>query len=343
MHDPFIHARNAALLALAATADVFNETDCASKLVPAIAPALIDKESLIRTQASKTLNIYIGRIKELTADYPDTEQPPADARTSKSDPVPRMSTPADTGWAGWAISSFTKKIGGALPGGAIESKDSLAPAIVLQPTVTAAPEHPAGTPAATAAVPVRRTIPGRAASSSFASSSTVAVDDNDDAGDWGAMEDADDADVTLWDSVEPDRFFDAPLLQETGSCPVGCNSAPHNTGNGVTKTTTTTLPAKQSNFGPKTFTLSRGGDDDDIDFEALVKGGAAAKKKALLTGLARESLPTAAGKGPAAGGRASMGGVLSATTRKTLPLSLPPPKKDVDEDDADAWGDGWDG
>lgn len=44
LRDPFVHARNAALLALGATADLFTEDDCAAKILPAICPSLVDKE-----------------------------------------------------------------------------------------------------------------------------------------------------------------------------------------------------------------------------------------------------------------------------------------------------------
>lgn len=47
LRDPFVHARNAALLALAATSDAFSEDDCASKILPAICPSLVDKEKYI--------------------------------------------------------------------------------------------------------------------------------------------------------------------------------------------------------------------------------------------------------------------------------------------------------
>ncbi len=39
-----MHARNASLLALAATSDVFTEDDCATKIMPALCPSLVDKE-----------------------------------------------------------------------------------------------------------------------------------------------------------------------------------------------------------------------------------------------------------------------------------------------------------
>jgi SCY1-like protein 1 len=44
LRDPFVHARNAALLALAATADLYSEEDCATKLMPLMCPSLVDKE-----------------------------------------------------------------------------------------------------------------------------------------------------------------------------------------------------------------------------------------------------------------------------------------------------------
>lgn len=44
VRDPFVHARNAGLLAFGATLDCFSEDDCASKIMPAICPSLLDKE-----------------------------------------------------------------------------------------------------------------------------------------------------------------------------------------------------------------------------------------------------------------------------------------------------------
>lgn len=109
MKDPFVHARNAALLALAATADLFSDDDCATKILPGICPSMVDKEKLVRDQANKTMEIYLARVKKYAQTLPDTVIQPAAVAGEK----PRMGTPAvdASGWAGWAISSFTNKLG----------------------------------------------------------------------------------------------------------------------------------------------------------------------------------------------------------------------------------------
>jgi SCY1-like protein 1 len=110
LRDPFLHARNAALLALAATSDLFSEEDCAVKLLPVMCPSLVDKEKTIRDQATKTVDIYLTRIKKHAQTMPDSVLPPPSA-TAAGGVSPRMGTPAnDTSWAGWAISSFTKNL-----------------------------------------------------------------------------------------------------------------------------------------------------------------------------------------------------------------------------------------
>lgn len=47
LRDPFVHARNAALQALAATSDLYTDDDCASKILPGLCPSLIDKERCV--------------------------------------------------------------------------------------------------------------------------------------------------------------------------------------------------------------------------------------------------------------------------------------------------------
>ncbi|KAL8961582.1 MAG: hypothetical protein Q9193_001887 [Seirophora villosa] len=109
LRDPFVHARNAALLAFAATSDLFNEDDCAIKVLPALCPMLIDKKKLVRDQASKTFDVYTQRVRKYANSLPDTAVPPSTAATVHGT-IPRVETPQnDIGWAGWAVSSFTNK------------------------------------------------------------------------------------------------------------------------------------------------------------------------------------------------------------------------------------------
>ena len=113
LRDPFVHARNAALMALAATADIFSEDECATRMLPAICPSLVDKEKIIRDQANKTLNIYLERVRKYSTTLPDTALPPTE---NASAPSTRISTPQPgmgNQLVGWAISSFTNKLAAA--------------------------------------------------------------------------------------------------------------------------------------------------------------------------------------------------------------------------------------
>ena len=123
LRDPFVHARNAALLALATTSDLFNDDDCAIKILPALCPSLIDKEKLVRDQANKCFDVFFQRIRKYGNSLPDTILPPPSV-ASTNGATPRMGTPQNdsAGWAGWAISSFTNKLGAA--SGEMQSKAS---------------------------------------------------------------------------------------------------------------------------------------------------------------------------------------------------------------------------
>ncbi|CAK4033088.1 inactive serine threonine- kinase scy1 [Lecanosticta acicola] len=113
LRDPFVHARNAALMALAATADVFSEEDCATKMLPAICPSLVDKEKMIRDQANKTLNIYLDRVRKYAQTLSDTVLPTPGTASAGGTRVNSPQPSNQPGWTGWAISSFTNKLGSA--------------------------------------------------------------------------------------------------------------------------------------------------------------------------------------------------------------------------------------
>ena len=112
LRDPFIHARNAALMALCATIDIYSEDDCATKILPVLCLSLIDKDKIVRDQANKTLDTYLQRVRKYTATMADTRLLPLEKATGAAQPT-RIESQTDPSWAGWAISSFTGKLASA--------------------------------------------------------------------------------------------------------------------------------------------------------------------------------------------------------------------------------------
>jgi SCY1-like protein 1 len=239
LRDPFLHARNAALLALSAACDLFNETDCATKLVPAIASVLVDKEKVVRTQAQKTLDLYLARIRILTANYPDTEQAPAVADAATV--VPGREEAGS--WAGWAISSFTKKVAS---GDISRGKSPLPPT----------EDRPSSAPVADAPV---RPAPRMAASTNALQSAAAQEpagfleEDDDDVDGWGALDEP---------PPQPRESQPTTVADSWGQSVSAQNGPVRNT------LGTSTKPSGVSQFGPKPFTLA----EEEVDFEALVGG-----------------------------------------------------------------------
>lgn len=193
LRDPFVHARNAALMALAATSDVFPEEDCANKMLPAICPCLVDKEKMIRDQANRTLDIYLGRIRKYGTTLPDTVLPPPESASAGGT---RVSTPQPSQqgnqWMGWAISSFTNKLSTAT--GEIQPNGT--GALTPSDRVTSPPANGISSPPPglhhTASAPA---VPRVASNLRTAAAAPVVEDfDNDDSG-WGNMDDDDPTDA----------------------------------------------------------------------------------------------------------------------------------------------------
>jgi SCY1-like protein 1 len=206
LRDPFVHARNAALMSLGATVEYFSDEDSALRILPVVTPLLIDKEKMIRDQANRTMDIFLQKIRKAAASMPDTVLPPPQATDAQA---PRMGTPQATesaGWTGWAISSFTNKLSSAAGDMQTNGSGPSSP-------------HPAQSPKATTARLAtasasnlhRQAVKSPTPDASRATSpnpSTVAnaflapevIRDDDDVGDsWGDMGDMDD-----------DGFVDAP-------------------------------------------------------------------------------------------------------------------------------------
>jgi SCY1-like protein 1 len=202
LRDPFVHGRNAALMALAATADIYPEDDCASKMLPAICPCLVDKEKMIRDQANKTMNIYLDRIRKYATTLPDSVLPPPQ---SQSAGPTRVSSPQPTGsnqWMGWAISSFTNKLGTA--SGNIEPNSDGALPTSLERSSSTPPANGTTVRPQSHTMPSAPAVP-RAPSNlrTFSSAPAADVEDEDFGDGWGDLDDNDTSVADAWGTDEP--------------------------------------------------------------------------------------------------------------------------------------------
>lgn len=201
LRDPFMHARNAALMALGATAEYFNDDDSANRVLPVICPALIDKEKIIRDQASRTMDIYLQKVRKAAAAMPDSALPPpqsADASTAQASTV-QPDASSGSSWAGWAISSFTNKLTAAA--GEMQTANSSTPAAV-SPSLGSEVKKPVTSSASTLHRQTLTSPPPASGPSTPSVASAIAGqflpdDDDDDAADaWGDLQDEDPFETT---------------------------------------------------------------------------------------------------------------------------------------------------
>ena len=312
LRDPFVHARNAALLALSATADLFSEEDCAIKLLPIMCSSLVDKEKIIRDQAQKSVDIYIARIRKYAATMPDTVLPPPGVATAGAG-APRMGTPAnDSSWTGWAISSFTNKMAstsgdiqaGSASNGAAEQRPSSVPlAATSKPPVPLAskPGMQIHSTRSTASIP---TVTSPNPVPSF---DDEAEDFNDD---WGGFGD-------------DDGFGNSTAAKADGE------EEPWGTP-AVSKPTATTSFDDQ-------------GEPDFAGWLAAQSQSKKAIKSPLPKGLTKSSAPAAKTTRPIVGGRSSTMG--SATRKVVVPakkeIKKLEPKPKQEDEEVEGWGDEW--
>lgn len=309
LRDPFVHARNAALMALAVTNDAFSEEDCALRILPALCPCLIDKEKLVRDQANKTMEAYLARTRKFASTMADTVLPPPSTEAVTAS-TPRMSTPVASeaaSWAGWAISSFTNKV--SQVAGEIQENSNSAPA--PRPGSAPAIEAKRPTPGTASASALHRQAvvsPPTMSTRTFASSnannhfldSDTARDDDDDP--WGAMEE--------------ETFFDA-----SESTPKTAATAPN--------------PFEDN------------GEPDFAGWLAA-QAGKKPSAKPLPKGLAKPS-SSANGTRPGAARSSTTGSVGVQAVKKAAAIAVKPKpvvakkidtKPKASEDD-DGWGEGW--
>ncbi|KAI9827066.1 MAG: hypothetical protein M1819_007058 [Sarea resinae] len=338
LRDPFVHARNASLLALGATLEFFSEDDCASKILPAICPALIDKEKLIRDQANKTLNLYLERVRTYGASLPDTILPVKSAADVAAGAAPRMGTPQnDSSWAGWAISSFTNRVNTA--SGDIESSTNGASSQPQQAARSASvpPSSDTARPASTTRTSkLSHQITSPSPSSSSLNSprpfspdafaDTQITDQDVEA--WGDMDDGDDAFFTTSSQAQSENSKFPPL-----------SPAP------------ATAAAAAAPSAPS-VPYDDGGEPDFAGW--LTAQSQAKSRHPLPKGLTKSSNSTTNGR-PSAGRVSTTGSLGSGATAKKLASTAPvvkprtvvpkkidtKPKEEGWGEEDDAWGEGW--
>ena len=102
LKDPFMHARVAALQAITATAQVYDKSDLAVRLMPGITPLLIDPELTIRNHAKTCITELLTRLDKLTDEMPVLEEKGTKTESAGT-------------WAGWAVSSLSRNVDSPAP------------------------------------------------------------------------------------------------------------------------------------------------------------------------------------------------------------------------------------
>lgn len=269
---------------------------------------------LVRDQANKTFDAYTQRIRKHAVSLPDTALPPS-TTTAANGAIPRIGTlQNDTGWAGWAISSFTNKL--ATANGDMQAKSSTPP---TGPSPARSSSVPPSTDssrrafaAASASQLHRQAVTGEAAPVLTRTSTGQFFAD--------AQEEDDEVDEA-WGDMADESFFDAPVQQK---------------------------PAVEPKASAPAAFIDNGGEPD---FEGWLKAQSQAKMKAPLpkelskpSGLTngrhiatRSTTTGHVGSGSGAKKLASTAGTVSKiSTAKALDTK---PKELADDDD---WGDAWD-
>lgn len=97
IHDPFPHARNAGIMAMAATQKYYNPTDIATRLLPALCAITVDQDKSVRENALKVIKSFISIMEKYSND-------PESVVIAETKQEEQGST-----WTGWAVSSFTSR------------------------------------------------------------------------------------------------------------------------------------------------------------------------------------------------------------------------------------------
>lgn len=212
LRDSFVHARVAGVMAFMATTECFEIEDVASKVVPAIVGATLDKEKLVRDQAFKAVELFVKRLETHASAMPET----ASTEDGGDDLAARLpgaytqaglvnsATGAAAALTGWAVSSLGKKLA---PADMQTTISSTIEGSTLAPTINGSASPLPVTPVSPSANPVRSKglqlggnkaptstladeVANEAGQGSSRSWNDDLIDINADEGDWSAFESA---------------------------------------------------------------------------------------------------------------------------------------------------------
>nr|XP_022904502.1 N-terminal kinase-like protein isoform X1 [Onthophagus taurus] len=104
MRDPFPPARNAGILALAATQQYYLLNEVSTRILPALCQLTMDPEKSVRDSVFRTIKGFLGKLEKVSEDPSLRESMEADVNTA----TPSLGNAAAT-WAGWAVTAVTAK------------------------------------------------------------------------------------------------------------------------------------------------------------------------------------------------------------------------------------------
>ncbi|KAJ2536375.1 Nuclear aminoacylation-dependent tRNA export pathway component [Coemansia sp. RSA 1935] len=111
LRDVFPPVRAAALAVSGACAMRWDAVDVARRVVPAISPLLVDGERPVRVAAVKAINVMVAHIEGHAREMPETVAKKMDKVGAQAEAVADL---AANGWGGWAVSSLSSTISGAI-------------------------------------------------------------------------------------------------------------------------------------------------------------------------------------------------------------------------------------
>ncbi|XP_067680899.1 N-terminal kinase-like protein [Haliotis asinina] len=99
--DPFPPARQAGVLGLAATQNLYSLKEISGRLLPSLCCMTMDPEKTVRDQVFKAIKGFLGKLEKVSEDPELEEQIEREVMTGGSE------ASSSAGWAGWAVTGMT--------------------------------------------------------------------------------------------------------------------------------------------------------------------------------------------------------------------------------------------